>query len=385
MPSKPNMNTSKPVAHRNKVKKSTNVTSAPAATAEPAVKSAPSSKLTSSAVKSVPVAKTVPLAKTIPVAKTVPAAAKPVSIARTVPVVKEGAFVKEVSVTKTVPAAKPIVFETVAQSAEVLLVQETAPVAVPEPNMEPLNLDRLFELDPYLRSHETEIKRRHDLFNQTLQTINQKEGGLAKFGRAYEQFGIHVRADNSVHCLEWAPGAQGVYLKGEFNNWDALSHAYKSIGFGKWELTIPPRADGSCPIRHLSKLRLSILTENGEMVDRNSPWANYVIQKLEESATYTQVLWNPPTKYTFKHSKPARPDSLRIYECHVGIASPNYQVSTYDHFRQNVLPIIKRQGYNAIQLMAVMEHAYYASFGYQVTSFFAPSSRYHYSNKILKH
>lgn len=78
----------------------------------------------------------------------------------------------------------------------------------------------------------------------------------------------------------------------------------------------------------------------------------------------------------FKHRKPTKPKSLKIYECHVGIATQNYEVGTYKNFAENILPRIVRQGYNAIQVMAVMEHAYYASFGYQVTSFYAASSRY---------
>lgn len=81
-------------------------------------------------------------------------------------------------------------------------------------------------------------------------------------------------------------------------------------------------------------------------------------------------------RYIFRNARPPRPKSLRIYECHVGIATSELKVGTYDNFTDNILPRIVKQGYNTIQLMAVMEHAYYASFGYQVTSFFAASSRY---------
>lgn len=66
-----------------------------------------------------------------------------------------------------------------------------------------------------------------------------------------------------------------------------------------------------------------------------------------------------------------RPESLRIYDCRVDIASPEYGAVAFNHFCLNVLPIIKRQSYNAIRLTAVMEHSYYASFGYQVTFFFS--------------
>lgn len=66
---------------------------------------------------------------------------------------------------------------------------------------------------------------------------------------------------------------------------------------------------------------------------------------------------------------------MKIYEAHVGIATQNLEVGTYKNFAENILPRIVKQGYNAVQVMAVMEHAYYASFGYQVTSFYA-ASRY---------
>lgn len=110
-----------------------------------------------------------------------------------------------------------------------------------------------------------------------------------------------------------------------------------------------------------------------------SPYARYVEEPPKHEGTiYKQKLWNPPVseKYQFKCQKPKRPASLRIYECHVGIATSELKVGSYDNFTNNILPRIVKQGYNCIQLMAIMEHAYYASFGYQVTSFYAASSRF---------
>lgn len=82
---------------------------------------------------------------------------------------------------------------------------------------------------------------------------------------------------------------------------------------------------------------------------------------------------NLTQKYQFKHKRPVKPRSLKIYESHVGIATQNCEIGSYNNFADNILPRILRQGYNAVQVMAVMEHAYYASFGYQVTSFYAAS------------
>merc|ERR1719244_761098 len=139
-----------------------------------------------------------------------------------------------------------------------------------------------------------------------------------------------------------------------------------------------PSIEGKPAIKHGERVKLLV---NGE--DRVSPWASYVVQPSKESqaaegVSFSQHFWNPPTekKYKMKNPRPKKPDSLRVYECHVGISSWEGKVNTYKDFTANVLPRIVKLGYNTVQLMAVMEHAYYGSFGYQVTSFFAPSSRY---------
>ena len=117
-----------------------------------------------------------------------------------------------------------------------------------------------------------------------------------------------------------------------------------------------------------------IKSQTGEILDRLDPWATYVLPSPEH--VYNHHFWNPSQVYEMKAARPSRPKSLKVYECHVGISSQEGKVNTYQDFAQHVLPRIKNLGYNAIQVMAVMEHAYYASFGYQVTSFFAASSRY---------
>ena len=113
-------------------------------------------------------------------------------------------------------------------------------------------------------------------------------------------------------------------------------------------------------------------------IERVPAWITRVTQDLKFSPVYDGVFWHPPQheRYHFKHPRPPKPQSARIYEAHVGISSPETRITTYKEFTHNVLPHIKSLGYNVIQLMAVMEHAYYASFGYQVNSFFAASSRF---------
>jgi 1,4-alpha-glucan branching enzyme len=121
-----------------------------------------------------------------------------------------------------------------------------------------------------------------------------------------------------------------------------------------------------------------MITPSGERIERIPAWITYVTQDLNISPVYDARFWNPPAsqRYQFKNPRPKKPESVRVYEAHIGISSPELRVSTYKEFTQNMLPRIHHLGYNVIQLMAVMEHAYYASFGYQINSFFAASSRY---------
>ncbi len=105
-----------------------------------------------------------------------------------------------------------------------------------------------------------------------------------------------------------------------------------------------------------------MILQNGERIERLPAWIRRVTQDLNVSPVYDARFWNPPEseQYTFKNSSPPKPDNARIYEAHVGISTVEPRVGTYKEFTKNVLPRIKDLGYNVIQLMAIMEHAYYA-------------------------
>ncbi|XP_072514296.1 1,4-alpha-glucan-branching enzyme [Salminus brasiliensis] len=237
------------------------------------------------------------------------------------------------------------------------------------------DLNKFFQLDPYIKPYEGDIQRRYRLFEERLARLEEAEGGFDQFTRSYQSYGVHRRCDGSLLFREWAPGAQALYLTGDFNAWKKLSHPFTPKAFGKWELSLPPKPDGSPAIQHLSKLKLVVLTKDGVHLFRISPWATYVTKTLD-SVTYDWIHWDPPHPYKHQHQRPPQPRCPRIYEAHVGIASPREEIASYKNFILDVLPRVKDLGYNCIQLMAVMEHAYYASFGYQVTNFFAASSRF---------
>ncbi|KAL6852231.1 hypothetical protein J3F83DRAFT_764845 [Trichoderma novae-zelandiae] len=180
----------------------------------------------------------------------------------------------------------------------------------------------VIQLDPWLGPFSDPLRRRYSKAQDWIKRIDETEGGLEKFSKGTDIFGFNVDEKNNVIYREWAPNAEEAYLVGDFNGWNYTSHPMKKNAYGVFEIVVPAKGNQKA-IPHNSKVK-----------------------------------------------------SIRIYEAHVGISSPEQRVATYDEFTENVLPRIKDLGYNAIQLMAIMEHAYYASFGYQVNSFFAASSRY---------
>ncbi|KAL3476077.1 1,4-alpha-glucan-branching enzyme [Aspergillus californicus] len=235
----------------------------------------------------------------------------------------------------------------------------------------------IIKLDPWLEPFQEAIQRRFKHVESWIKTVDETEGGLDKFSKGYEVFGFNVADNGDITYREWAPNAVEAALVGEFNNWDPKANAMARNDFGVWEVLLPAKG-GVSAIPHNSKLKITMVTRKGERIYRIPAWTKRVVQDLKVSPVYESVFWNPPKteQYTFKHSRPRKPESLRIYEAHVGISSPETRVATYKEFTANMLPRIQYLGYNAIQLMAVMEHAYYASFGYQVNNFFAASSRY---------
>lgn len=159
---------------------------------------------------------------------------------------------------------------------------------------------------------------------------------------------------------------------GGFCDWDpARGHPLQRLNAkGDWEGRIPKDE-----LRHEDLYRLH-LTWPGGQADRLPVYGRRFLQN-EDTKGFDAQVWAPEQPYHWKHPRPENPaQPLLIYEAHVGIAQETPQVNTYDAFREETLPRIAASGHNAIQLMALMEHPYYGSFGYHVANFFACSSRF---------
>ena len=141
---------------------------------------------------------------------------------------------------------------------------------------------------------------------------------------------------------------------------------------GVWEIFL----EGKKTLQHEQKLKVRIVG-GGHDRDRIPAYITRAVQD-PESHDYAGQVWKPKEKFewTDKGFSLKGRGAPVIYECHTGMAQEKEGLGTYREFADNILPRIKYLGYNTIQMMAVQEHPYYGSFGYHVSNFFAPSSRF---------
>ncbi len=194
---------------------------------------------------------------------------------------------------------------------------------------------------------------------------------LSEFASGHHYYGFHREQDRLVF-REWAPSATSIYIVGSFTGWEekeAFRMSRKNRD-GDWELVLSPDM-----INHGDFYKLSVHWEGGSGL-RIPSYAKYVVQD-DKSKIYACKHWMPADSYDFRNInfKPEIKNPL-VYEAHIGMSSEEEKVSTFNDFREKVMPMIAESGYNTIQLMAIQEHPYYGSFGYHVSNFFAVSSRF---------
>lgn len=224
--------------------------------------------------------------------------------------------------------------------------------------------------DPWLEPYSDAINGRHEDALRKEKELAGKGGDLADFANAHKYFGLH-KTESGWVFREWAPNATGITLVGTFSDWQEKDEFRMTrTGNGVWELVMP---EGT--IAHGDLYKLLVRWEGG--CGERIPAYSYRTVQDENTLIFSAQVWNPakPYKFKVKDFKP-QTNPLLIYECHIGMAQDKECVGTYEEFRKKVLPRIVKDGYNAIQIMAVQEHPYYGSFGYHVSGFFAASSRF---------
>ncbi len=241
----------------------------------------------------------------------------------------------------------------------------------------PAKISEILKTDPYLVPFKGDIELRAELLESKRKELLAKDKDIVDFASGYEYFGIHKTEDGWVY-REWAPAADEMYFTGDFNGWNTESHPMNRLENGAFEIFIK----GKNALRVGQKIQ-AIVMHNGQMLRRVPTYATRVVQ---DPVTY---MWCAEIENTFDAfpwtDEGFVPEKTPfIYECHIGMSGEEGRVSTYKEFTKNILPRIKKAGYNTIQIMAIMEHPYYGSFGYQVSNFFAPSSRYGTAKELKK-
>jgi len=226
---------------------------------------------------------------------------------------------------------------------------------------------RILELNPQLMDFAGDIEHRMRLYRETKARILREGETLCDFANAHHYFGFH-HLDGAWVYREWAPGAHQLYLMGEFNGWNPTSHPLTRIDGGKWEI----RLEGDDALWDGCKVK-TVVDACMTRTEHIPLYARRVVQDKETVAWCAEVV-DDCRQFAWTDDDFVGEDSLYIYEAHVGMALEDGRVGTYREFADHILPIIRKAGYNAVQLMAVMEHPYYGSFGYQVSSFYAASS-----------
>ncbi len=229
---------------------------------------------------------------------------------------------------------------------------------------------RILSVDPSLKPYEAGIRRRIEHYEKTREVLLGGAGDIVSFANGHLYYGVH-RVEGGWVVREHAPAADAVCLTGDFNNWDKKSHPMKKTGMGDWEIYL----EGHDALKAEQKILLSI-TSGGKTFERIPAYIRCAVQDKKTNEYYGCIVEEDSYEWHDQKRAKTMPSPLLIYECHIGMAQEKEGVGTYEEFAEKVLPRIKADGYNAIQIMAIQEHPYYASFGYQITNLFAASTWY---------
>jgi len=226
---------------------------------------------------------------------------------------------------------------------------------------------------PELRPFEGDIRLRMEHYTAKRAQLLQGKTSLNDFANAHKWYGFHRLPDGWIY-REWAPAADGVYLAGDFNGWSQTATPLTRLTNGNWEVFLPGDT-----LRFGS--RVVTYVQNGNAFTQHLPlYARRVTQDWVSQSWCCEV-WDDEA-YDWRHDNFRCKGAPLIYETHIGMSSEEGKIATYREFADNVLPHVADNGYNTLQLMAVMEHPFYGSFGYQVSNFYAVSSRFGYPNDL---
>lgn len=230
---------------------------------------------------------------------------------------------------------------------------------------------KILTIDPWLKPYEKDLMLRMKRYRDVKKSLLGEDGNFRDFANGHNFFGFHQILDGWYY-REWAPAAEALFLIGDFNNWNRESHPLTKKEGDYWEIYLP----GKDALTHKSRVKVRVKFKDTDR-DRIPLYIRRIIQDTK-THDFNGQIWAPGDQYKWTDGDfyVDNKQPLLIYETHIGMAQEKEAIGTYKEFETNILPRVKALGYNTIQIMAIMEHPYYASFGYQVSNFFAASSRF---------
>ncbi len=234
---------------------------------------------------------------------------------------------------------------------------------------------KILKYDPSLKPFEKDLDLRKENLDRKRAELLQNAPSLAAFANGHLYYGFHRTADGWFY-REWAPAAEAMYLTGDFCGWDRHAHPMTKLENGVFELFLP----GRDALQDGQKV-MTVVVHDGQELDRIPLYAKYVGQDPATNA-WTAEIYSPDEEFVWTDGGFVPEKKLFVYECHIGMAQEAGKIGSYREFKEYTLPRIKALGYNTLQIMAIIQHPYYASFGYQVTNLFAASSWFGKPNEL---
>ena len=286
---------------------------------------------------------------------------------------------RSVAVRAFLPDAKEVSVIDVANSNEYEMIKIKE-----EGFFELVLIDRL-EIFPYMlkeTSQNNVTKIYHDPYS-FLPTLSDYDLYLFNSGdhhRIYDKLGSHsieVNGVGGVQFAVWAPNARSVSVVGDFNNWDRRRHAMRVLGAsGVWEIFVPGIKEGE-----LYKYQIKI--KSGKVIDKSDPYSTEMEQrpKTASKINFLQKYgWKDEAWIKRRAESDHLGEPISVYEVHLGswarVIEDHNRWLTYRELAEKLVVHVKERGFTHIELLPVMEHPFDASWGYQVTGYFAPTSRF---------
>ncbi len=246
-------------------------------------------------------------------------------------------------------------------------------------------LDEYSEVFPYKLKKVTQDNS-IEIFNDPysfLPTLTEFDLYLFNSGdhhRIYDKLGSHAIETNGVKGVQfavWAPNARSVSVVGNFNNWDRRRHAMRVLGAsGVWEIFIPGLKEGEL-------YKYQVKTKSGSILDKADPYATEMELRPKTASKInflSQYEWKDEEWIKRRAESDHLGEPISVYEVHFGswarIIEENNRWLTYREIAEKLVAYVRERGYTHIELLPIMEHPFDASWGYQVTGYFAPTSRF---------